>query len=36
MRFIKGAITNQTAEMHKNGGLMTKEDLASHKAVERD
>ncbi|EBB3323989.1 gamma-glutamyltransferase [Salmonella enterica] len=34
--FYKGAIADQIAgEMQKNGGLMTKEDLASYKAVER-
>ncbi|BCA37773.1 gamma-glutamyltransferase [Kluyvera ascorbata] len=34
--FYKGAIADQIAEeMHKNGGLMTKVDLANYKAVER-
>lgn len=34
--FYKGAIADQIAgEMQKNGGLMTKEDLANYKAVER-
>lgn len=34
--FYKGAIADQIAqEMSKNGGLMTKEDLANYKAVER-
>lgn len=34
--FYKGAIADQIAqEMSKNGGLMTKEDLANYNAVER-
>ena len=34
--FYKGAIADQIAdEMHKNGGLITKADLAGYKAVER-
>ncbi|WP_200761085.1 gamma-glutamyltransferase, partial [Salmonella enterica] len=34
--YYKGAIADQIAgEMQNNGGLMTKEDLASYKAVER-
>ncbi|AKL14733.1 TPA: gamma-glutamyltransferase [Kluyvera intermedia] len=34
--FYKGAIADQIAqEMSKNGGLITKEDLANYKAVER-
>jgi len=34
--FYKGAIADQIAqEMSKNGGLMTKEDLAAYRAVER-
>ncbi|MSE34274.1 gamma-glutamyltransferase, partial [Escherichia coli] len=34
--FYKGEIADQIAqEMQKNGGLMTKEDLAGYKAVER-
>ncbi len=34
--FYKGAIADQIAgEMQNNGGLMTKEDLANYKAVER-
>ena len=34
--FYKGAIADQIAEeMHKNGGLMSKTDLANYKAVER-
>lgn len=34
--FYKGAIADQIAEeMKKNGGLMSKDDLAAYKAVER-
>jgi gamma-glutamyltranspeptidase/glutathione hydrolase len=34
--FYKGSIADQIAqEMSKNGGLITKEDLANYKAVER-
>ena len=34
--FYKGAIADQIAdEMHKNGGLMSKADLARYKAIER-
>lgn len=34
--FYKGTIAEQIAhEMQKNGGLITKEDLAAYKAVER-
>ena len=35
--FYKGAIADQIAEeMQKNGGLITKADLAEYKAVERE